>query len=218
MPAGLLPLQFPDGLRPAPRVDGDAAGHWCSLPAMERWASLTTALPCMSSAADLTHPFVCLAAILRHTLQLPDTGVLGPWAPFVTSTTPGRSLGGPVLCSPCRLPSLATPFPQSLFWLAAPATCYPFTGCPPIRQPSSLRCLVPCVVTGWCPRLGMSRGPCVPSAPVAAGQRRGVLRRALRYRGHVHHCGRVRAQLHGRPVPRHALHVATWGHCASSLP
>ena len=88
----------------------DAAGQWCSLPAPERWASLTTALPTMASAADLTHPFVCLAAILRHTLQLADTSVVGPWAPFVSSCTPGPSSGGPGSCS---RPPVQSPYRSS---------------------------------------------------------------------------------------------------------
>ena len=61
------------------------------MPALDRWASLTTAIPCMAAAEDLTHPLVCLATILRHILQLPDYLVVGPWGRFAASCTPGLS-------------------------------------------------------------------------------------------------------------------------------
>ena len=65
----------------------DAAG-WCSvLPAAERWASLTTALPPHAAGGDVCHPLVRLTSILRHTMRLPTAALAGPCASLVGTCT-----------------------------------------------------------------------------------------------------------------------------------
>ena len=80
---------MPISLRvPVMRAFLDAAGWWSVLPAVERWASLTTALPPLAAVDDVCHPLVYLATILCHTMRLPAAALAGPCAARIGTCTP----------------------------------------------------------------------------------------------------------------------------------